>query len=241
MAPINCIIVDDNEIDRLIVEEYLQDYPEFKLTGSFCNPLESVAAMQQQNIAVVFMDIDMPVMNGIDFFKTVNNPPLCIFITSHPDYATDAFEVHALDYLVKPLDKQRFDRSVNRLKELLQIKAKALHYDLQFERDTLTIKEGTAITRINMQDIIYLEAITNYTRIVTPSKKHITLSNLKNLMDQLPDKKFIRIHRSYAVAVDKIERIENKELFAGLVALPIGKTYRSSISSFMIRKPLQFN
>jgi len=241
MTTINCLIVDDNEIDRMVIEDYLQEYPWLKLAGSFANPLECMTCLQQQEIGLVFMDIHMPVMSGIDFFKTLSHPPQCIFVTDHPAYAPDAFDVHAMDYLLKPLSRQRFQQAISRFEQYIQVKEKAFQYDLQLEKDTLTIKEGTSINRLFIHDIIYLEAINNYTRIVTDCRKYMTLSNLKNLMDQLPESKFVRIHRSYAVAVDKIQRIENRELLAADIALPVGKTYRHEINNFMLKKPSILN
>ena len=241
MMPVNCVIVDDNEIDRLVIEDYLLNHSWLKLAGSFSNPLESVALLQSNNISIVFMDIHMPVANGIDFFKTIANPPLCIFVTDHPDHATDAFDVNAIDYLLKPVSKERFDKAVNRAHTFLQIKTKALHYDMQVEKDTITIKEGSSINKLYIHDIIYLEAISNYTRIVTAFRKYITLSNLKQLMDQLPENKFVRIHRSYAVAINKINRIENREVYAADAILPVGKTYRQEVNAFMLKKTVSLN
>jgi len=241
MKPVNCVIVDDQEIDRLVIEDHLQNYSWLKLAGSFSNPLECISLLQRNDIDLVFMDIHMPLVNGIDFFKTIANPPLCIFITDHPAHAPEAFDVNAIDYLLKPVSKERFDKAVNRVYAFLQIKTKALNYDMQIEKDTITIKEGSSINKLYIHDIIYLEAISNYTRIVTAFKKYITLSNLKQLMDQLPENKFVRIHRSYAVAIDKIQRIENREVYAEDAVLPVGKTYRHEVNTLMFKKPASLN
>src|ERR1700712_3716051 len=129
METINCIVVDDSRLDRLIVEDYLTQYPDFKRIGSCSNPLESIEILKHHNIDVLFIDIDMPVMNGVDFFKTLKDPPVCVFITGYADYALEAFEIHAFDYLMKPLKKERFADAIRRLRDLFQIKEKALQYE----------------------------------------------------------------------------------------------------------------
>ncbi len=235
METFNCIVVDDNRLDRLIVEDYLDQYPDFKRIGSFANPLESAEVLKKHKIDVLFIDIDMPVMNGVDFFKILKNPPVCVFITGYADYAVEAFEIHAFDYLMKPLKKERFEESVRRLRDLFQIKEKALQYETSFENDKITIKEGSSISKVQSNDIIYLEALTNYTKVVTQNKKYTTLCNLKNFIDKLPQQKFIRIHRSYAVAVDQIHNVENGMLKAGSFSLPVGKTYRQQINKLLLK------
>ncbi|MEO6000125.1 MAG: LytTR family DNA-binding domain-containing protein [Chitinophagaceae bacterium] len=235
METINCIIVDDSRLDRLIVEDFVQQYADFKLKGCFSNPLECIETLKTQKIDVLFIDIDMPVMNGVDFFKTLKDPPVCVFITGYADYALEAFEIHAFEFLLKPVKKERFEEAVRRLRDLFQIQEKALQYELHFEKDKITIKEGSSINKVQSNDIIYLEALTNYTKVVTPNKKYTTLCNLKNFIDKLPPEKFLRIHRSYAVAVDKIQRVENGMLQLGTFSLPIGKTYRQQINKVLLK------
>lgn len=236
METINCIVIDDSRLDRLIVEDYLNKYPDFKRIGSFSNPLESVEIIKRHVIDVLFIDIDMPVINGVDFFKTLRNPPVCVFITGYADYALEAFEIHAFEYLMKPLKKERFEEAIRRLRDLFQIQKKALQYEMYFENDKITIKEGSSINKVQSNDIIYLEALTNYTKVVTQNKKYTTLCNLKNFIDTLPSEKFIRIHRSYAVAVDKIQNVENGMLSLGSFSLPIGKTYRQQINKLLVKR-----
>jgi DNA-binding LytR/AlgR family response regulator len=159
---------------------------------------------------------------------------LCIFITAHPEYALEGFEAHALDYIVKPLKFERFEKAILRAKEYLEIKKKAILYDLEFGNNLLTIKEGTTIIQIKINDIIYLEALGDYTKIITPDKKYLTLHNLKNFIEKLPEKKFVRIHRSFAVAKDKITRLDQNELILEKVKLPIGKTFRREMNKYLI-------
>jgi DNA-binding LytR/AlgR family response regulator len=233
MKPINCLIIDDEEIDRLLIKDYVASSPNLKLIGTYSNAFESLNAMRAENIDLLLLDIDMPVINGVDFLKTFETHPLCIFITSHPEFALDAFELHAVDYLLKPVKKDRFDVAVARADELIGIRKKALSYDLSFEKETLTIKEGTSINKVMFDDIIYLEALTNYTKVVTRARKYITLKNLKNFLEKLPPEKFLRIHRSYAVAKNKITSLQHDEVVIGEHKLPLGKTYRKQIKRLL--------
>ncbi len=235
-AIINCIVIDDNNLDRLIIEDYVSQCSSLKLLGSFSNPVESIETIKAGKIQLLFMDIDMPVINGIDFFKKLENPPVCIFVTTYPEYALEAFNTHAFDYLLKPVKKERFEQAVKRTEELFDIQAKALLYDMNVEHDTLTIKEGNTINKVLISDIIYLEALTNYTKVVTNNKKYITLCNLKNFLEELPQEKFLRVHRSYAVAKNKINRLESGELILGEHKIPLGKTYRQQINKIISEK-----
>jgi DNA-binding LytR/AlgR family response regulator len=229
MKPLNCVIIEDNEIDRTLLEEYLSHYPFLQRTGSFSNPLESMEHISHGDTDLLFIDIDMPVINGIDFLRSLQHPPQCIFVTVHPEFAVDAFDIQAIDYVLKPIRPDRLERAIQRTIELMEIKDKALQYNLHVEQDYLMIKEGTTVNKVNINEIVYLEALTNYTKVITDRKKFITLNNLKNFLDYLPASRFIRIHRSYAVAIDKINGIDKNELLVGEQRLPLGKTYRQDV------------
>lgn len=229
MKLLNCVIIEDNEVDRTLMEEYLSQYSFLKRTGSFSNPVESLEHLQRGDTDLLFIDIDMPVINGIDFLRSMQNPPNCIFVTGHPEFAVDAFDIHAIDYILKPIKPDRLDKAIQRTLELLEIKAKALQYSLYVENDYLMIKEGTTLNKVNIGDIVYLEALTNYTKVITDKKRFVTLTNLKNFLDYLPSARFLRIHRSYAVAIDKVARMDKNELLVGEQRLPLGKTYRHEV------------
>jgi two-component system, LytTR family, response regulator len=234
--PFQCLIVDDNELDGALVMQYLQPQAWLKPVGTFANPLECMSVFATTEVDVLFLDIDMPVVNGINFIRSLKNPPLCVFITNHPDYATDAFDVQAFDYLLKPVTRERFERTLQRIREYFEIQTKVLHYDTLLEQDTITFKEGTAIAKVATGDIIYLEALANYTKVVTADRQYITLNNLKNFLDALPSDAFMRIHRSYAVAKKWITGLERGEVLMGRHKLPFGKTYRKEIQSGLLEK-----
>lgn len=233
MKNLNCVVIDDNRLERMLLEEYISRHSFLKIAASFQNPVESLDHIKQGTTDLLFLDVDMPLISGIEFLKSLPNPPPCIFVTVHPEYAIDAFDIQAIDYLLKPVNPERLDRAIQRTLELFEIKDKATQYSLRFENDFLMIKEGTAVSKVYLHEIIYLEALTNYTKVVTSGKNYITLNNLKNFLDELPKQKFLRIHRSYAVAIDKVKGFNGNDLRVGQQSLPLGKTYRQEVKKII--------
>ena len=230
LFPVSCIIVEDNPIERLYLQSQVNKYSFLNLKGVFENPLQATALLATTVIEVLLLDIDMPLMTGLELLKSLEKPPLCIFITSHAEYAWESYEAHAFDFMLKPLQADRFEKALFRLKEYIETRHKARLYEVQFENDFISIKEGFDLIQIRISDIIYLEALQNYTRIITPGHKFMTLCNLKTFIEQLPGEKFLRIHRSYAVAKNKIRKLADDELILDGISLPVGKTFRQSIS-----------
>jgi DNA-binding LytR/AlgR family response regulator len=228
LPPINCVIVDDDNLDSAVIRENISAFPAFRLAGLYSNPIESLEILRTGKIDLLFLDVQMPAINGVDFLKALPDPPLCIFITQYPEYAIGAFEAQAIDYLLKPVRPERFRQAAIRAMDYFDIRKKALEYSLRFEYDFLLVKEGMNTTKVLVDDIRYIEALANYTRIVTADRKLITLSNLKHFMEQLPAEKFVRVHRSYAVALDKVKTLLPNELVVEGVRIPIGKLYRQA-------------
>jgi DNA-binding LytR/AlgR family response regulator len=228
---LRCTIIEDNDIDRMLLEDYLSKYRFISIAGSFANPVESLEHLKRGNTDLLFCDVDMPGMTGIELLRSFPNAPPCIFTTVHSEYAVDAFDTQAIDYILKPIAASRLDTAIQRAVELLEIRARALQFSMQIETDSLMIKEGTTVNRVNVNDIIYLEALANYTKVVTEKKRYITLKNLKTFLDDLPVDRFLRIHRSYAVAIDKILSLDKNDLLLNQARLPIGKIYRREIKN----------
>lgn len=225
-------IVDDNETDRLMIEALAAKHPELVLAAGFENPLDAVAFIRDSPPDLLFLDVEMPLMDGPAFLRTLASPPPCIFITSHPDYAVEAFELFAIDYILKPLKQERFDAAINRFLAYHTIKQKALQYEHLVEQDTITVHEGYDTHRIRLSDIIYLEALKDYTRIFTTTRSYITLGSLGTIVDSLNVNNIKRVHRSYAVHAGKIESILDNSVMIGKIAIPVGKTFRKELTAF---------
>ena len=234
MNKINCIIIDDEEIDRLMVMAFLKRFANFNILGVFDSALDALPIIEKQQVDVVFLDIDMPKMNGLEFRKQAINVPVCIYITDHPEHALESFELDTLDFILKPLKLDRFTHTINRIEEFLEIKQKAQLFEATIGGDTIYIKEGHEQTKIKLHDILYLEALKDYTLVVTNQKKHCVLSNIGNLLKEVNFQSFVRIHRSFAVQIQYIKKINTYDVqLNNDCIIPIGKSFRDNLS-FML-------
>ena len=240
MNTINCLLVSRDEQDDALVKRAAGQSDSITLAGKYCSLTEAGRVLSGHGVRVdvILLDATAENMASVEEMRNEGRQlPLIVFLASHPDYALPAFHLHAVDYLLKPVAMDDLQQAFCRVAELLDLKAKALLYDIYYQNDVLIIKEGSKINRVPIRDVLYLEALTNYTKIVTSDKKYLTLGNLKHFLKKLPEQKFIRIHRSYAVAIDRVNYLECGTIFIGNHRLPLGKTYRSSISKAIIRLP----
>jgi DNA-binding LytR/AlgR family response regulator len=225
----NCIIVDDNELDRLTVQAAVKKYPFLQIVGIYDNAESAFAEIEIKKPSVLFLDIDLPGMNGITLRSAIGTEQACIFITSHLDYALESFEQQALDFLLKPINAERFSHSMQRLQHFLEIQHKATLFDLALGGDTVFIKDGNEQIKIKLGDIVYLEALKDYTTIVTEQKKYHVLSSIGNLLKEKAFETFIRIHRSYAIQKHFIQKISAQQIMVQNITLPIGRSYKESV------------
>ena len=226
------LIIDDNEIDRLSVQLILKNYPFLNIVGVYESADEALPFINN-DIDVLLLDIDMDGINGLDFRRKIGNEQTCIFITAYPDYAIESFELAALDFIVKPLQKDRFDTAMERLQQYLTIKHKADLFDYSLGGDSFFIKDGNDQIKIKLHEVLYLEALKDYTRIVTTTKKYCVLGMLGNLLEKLAFQSFIRIHRSYAVQKNFVEKITSSQIIVNNITLPIGRSFRESLNQLI--------
>ncbi len=227
------VLVDDDELDRLHTQVMLKKYPFIHLTESFDSPVAALAAIEEKDPDVVFLDIDMDDMNGLELRRQLGNRQVCIYITSYPDYALETFELAAFDYLLKPLNSNRFDTTMERLQQYLHLKHKAELFEYSLGGNTIFIKDGHHQVKIHLHDILYMEALKDYTRIVTAQQKFCVLNLLGNLLQEAAFKTFIRIHRSYAVQKHFINKITAREVMINDIKIPIGRSYRNNLQSLI--------
>ncbi|MFN3640244.1 MAG: LytR/AlgR family response regulator transcription factor [Flavobacterium sp.] len=229
-SPYRYIIVDDEEIDRLTLLSFLRKHPQFEEVGIFsdCKSAEEFLTSEKADIA--FLDIDIDGESGLELRKKLNEDLVCVFVTSHPEYALEGFELDALDFVVKPIRKERFEQTLYKISSYLETKEKAQQYDVLYGDQMLIIKEGHEQVKIQLRDILYLEALKDYTLVVTAYKKHCILSNIGSLLKQDGFSEFIRIHRSYAVAKSEISKIgaQAVKTMSGF-ELPVGRSYKTNL------------
>lgn len=232
---IQYIAVDDNPVDLLILKEYAAAFPFLEHCGSFSTPGEGLAAAEALKPDLIFLDIEMPGQTGLDVLRLLKKKvPIAIFITSHPEFALDGFELSALDYILKPLTADRFHITVKRIQDYWEMKQKSILYEVLFEKESLTIKDGHSQVKVPQHDIIYLEAMQDYTKVVTEEKNYLTLTTLTAFLERLSHKHFLRVHRSYAVAVNKIKVITANTIVCNNITIPVGKTYRSVVAQIKL-------
>lgn len=231
---LRCIIVDDDEIDRLATVSFVRQYPFLSITGIYSAPDQVLMAVQEVQPDVLFMDIDMPVLNGLELRDRLRQVPVCVFITSYSEYAVESFEKEAFDFLVKPITQSRFEQMVTRLHDYFVLRQKAALLDSTLGADSIFIKDGHDQVKINLRDILYLEALKDYTRIVTTERKHHILSSIGNLLKEKYFTSFIRIHRSYAVQREYIQTITASHVKIKNHELPIGRSYKDALKAITL-------
>jgi two-component system, LytTR family, response regulator len=223
---INCLVVDDEPIARQGILEHIEQV-EFLNAAAICkNAIEASSALETQKIDLVFLDIQMPKISGIDFLRNLQDPPPVIFTTAFPEYAIEGYELNVLDYLLKPISFERFFKAVIKAQAYLISKSKqgAIAAEPYF-----FIKSNLKIEKIFIDDILYIEALANYIILHTKNKKHVVYMSFKGIESQLPKHLFLKIHKSFIVAISAIQTIENNELVLADHILPISKSYRQSL------------
>jgi DNA-binding LytR/AlgR family response regulator len=222
---INCLIVDDEPIARDGIMEYIRQIDYLNPVAQCKSATEAAGLLQKHQIDLIYIDIQMPKLTGIEFVKALSNPPLIIFTTAYSEYALEGYELDVVDYLLKPISFPRFLKSAEKAQSYLNAKIK----DLSITNDFFFIKCNGKIEKIIMADVIYIEAMANYVIIYTTQKKYITYLTFSGIAGQLPDNLFVQIHKSYLVAVSAIQTIDGNEIITNTVRLPMSKRYRNDI------------
>lgn len=229
---LNCVVVDDDELDRLMVLSCLRNYPEIKVLEVFSSSVEAFEFLEANPVDILFLDIDMPEMSGIELQKRISQSAICVFITSYPEHAVESFEVEALDFLVKPLKADRFKLTIARIHDYLEIRQKIALFESSLGGDTIIVKEGHSQIKIKLHSVRYLQAMKDYTLIFTTDKRYCVLSSLGNLLKETEFQSFVRVHRSFAVQKQAIEQIGANELILfNQKKIPIGRSYKENIQS----------
>lgn len=231
---INVIIVDDEPLAQDVLETYVEKVPELNLVKKCSNALQANEVLKNENIDLMFLDIQMPQLTGIDFLKTLSNPPLVIFTTAYDNYAIEGFELNALDYLLKPISLERFIKAVNKAMDQIELKKKEGSTEsITTDSDYIFVKADKKLVKISYADILYIEGLKDYVIIRMDASRVITLQTMKSLEDKLPEGIFKRIHRSYIINLDKINAIIGNMVEVVEKGqpkhLPIGKNYREEL------------
>jgi two-component system LytT family response regulator len=228
------LIVDDEEISRLSVEAAASKFSFLSKIASCTNAVEGSEMIARFHPDVVFADIEMPGITGLELIKSLSGEVAApVFITSHPEFAIESYDLDAFDYLLKPLDHERFERCALRLRDFFELRANAFAFAKEHQSGFITIKQGHDKYKIDLHDILYLEAMKDYTRVITKEKKYLVLGTLTGMHAQLPAETFVRIHRSYIINRDWISAIKGNKIQINGFELPVGKLYKNAVHSVL--------
>lgn len=225
----NCIVIDDDKLSRVVIEEFVGKSDGLTITGAFSNAIDAINTIKENDaVDLIFLDIEMPQMTGIDFLKSLDHPIQVIIISSKEKYALDAFDYDVTDYLLKPITYSRFFKAID--KAVTRYKKEKLNSE---SKDEIFIKKGSSLVRIKFDEILWIEALENYVILNTSSEKLTIHFTMKAIEKKLPSKKFTRIHRSYIVNTNKISVIKDNSVEIKLqnetITIPIGKSYKEQL------------
>lgn len=223
-----CLIVDDNEVARMAMKQLVSQVNMLELVAECSDAMEAYNHLKTEPIQLLLLDIEMPGMTGIELTKQLgNNRPLIIFTTAKTDYAVEAFELNVVDYVLKPVTLPRFLQAIERAKEVMESNKQEVKIE---EKQFVFVKDNGILKKLNVDEILYLEAMGDYVKVHTSQKFHVLHSTLKSIEEKLPVNKFIRVHRSYIVALSKIDFIQEGVISIGKATVPVAETYRSTLN-----------
>ena len=223
-----CIIIDDNKMARMALKQLVSQVPALELIAECNDATEALDALNTTQVDLLLLDIEMPGMTGIDFTKSLGtSKPLIIFTTAKTDYAVEAFELNVVDYLVKPIGLPRFRQAIEKAQETIDSNKQEVKVE---EQAFVFVKDNGVLKRIAIDDILFLEAMGDYVKVHTSQKFHVVHATLKSIEEKLPASKFIRVHRSYIVAINKIDYIQEGTISIGKTTIPVADTHKSNLN-----------
>ncbi len=225
---INCIVVDDEPVARKGICEYVTEVEFLNLVGQCESPLKASALLSQHPVDLIFLDIQMPRMTGIEFIKTLKNPPLVILTTAYSEYALEGYSLDIVDYLMKPVTFDRFLKASQKAFEIFSLKKRAGQLP-QAEADYFFVKADSKFEKVHYPEVRYIEAMQNYAVIHMASRKLITYLTMTSLEQQLPAEQFLKVHKSFIVSIQQIKAIEGNELIIGESRIPISRSLRDEV------------
>ncbi|MBO6516864.1 MAG: response regulator transcription factor [Bacteroidia bacterium] len=228
-----CLIVDDEPLAIDVLKSHLSSHEGLELVGTSSNAIQAAEMLRNNSVDLLFLDIQMPEVTGIDFLRSLENPPLVVFTTAYAEYAVEGFELDAIDYLLKPISKDRFDKAITKAQEYYDLKHGNEVDNTELEDEFIFVKANQKLIKISYDDILYIEAFADYVKIFIPEKRIVTLQTMKKMEKKLPANKFCRVHRSFIAGLKHIESYNTSEVEINGVKLPIGKNYKDAFMENM--------
>lgn len=231
---IRCIIIDDEPLAIKLIENHLSEFQNFEIVERFDNPILALELLEEGTIDVVFLDINMTKMNGLDFLRNTVLKTNIVITTAYREYAIESFDLNVLDYLVKPIPFNRFLKAINKITQQVYFQ-RGGHKELNYEKEShIFLKVEKKLIKIKFEDILYIESLKDYVKIVTPIENHLVHKSLTSITEELPQDQFLRIHRSFTVALDKIKSVEGNSVEINVIRIPIGRKYNNQAKQIIL-------
>lgn len=231
---LNCIIIDDEPIARKLLQEYIEETDFLTLVGTAENPLKATGLINKLDVDLIFLDINMPKMNGFDFLRSANNLPMVIMTTAYGQYALDGFEMAVVDYLVKPFSLERFLKASQKALELKTLKHKKSAPE-KTEPGYFYVKCDGKIEKVLYDELVYIEAMANYVTLYTLNNKLVVYLTIKGILERLPPEKFLQVHKSYIVNINSVKTIEGNMLHLGITKITIGLSFLDEVMNRLLK------
>jgi DNA-binding LytR/AlgR family response regulator len=231
---IKCLVVDDEPVARKGLSGYVKQIPFLTLVNSSKSALEANEVLHKEEVDLLFLDIQMPDLTGTEFVRSLENPPAVIFTTAYRDYAIEGFELNALDYLVKPISFQRFLKAANKALSFFEMQRQPLLKPTGAEQGYFFIKSDGQFIKIKLDDVLFFESEKDYVFIYTEQKRYLTLLSLKQLEKELPPDRFLRVHRSFLVSLEKVELVDGNQLIIKDKRIPVSRSLQETIFNTLI-------
>jgi DNA-binding LytR/AlgR family response regulator len=228
---IKCLITDDEPLARDLLLSYIQKMDDLEIIGTCSNAIDAFGFMQKHKVDLLFLDIQMPKMSGLDLIRSLQERPNIIITTAYREYAVDGFELNVLDYMVKPISFERFLKGLAKYHQLHMFRNTTVPVETSstYDQAYMFFKVNKELMKVFLKDIIYIESIKDYIKIVTDKKQFLTYHRISYMEEKLPENKFLRIHKSYIVSCDKIKSYNHESVTLDAVSLPIGRLFKQNV------------
>ena len=227
---IKCVLVDDEPLAIKVLQNYFNNFPDFEVIGTFNNSLEALDFVNSTSVDAVFLDINMPMMTGFELISLIENKTKVIITTAFREFAAESYDLDVLDYLVKPIPLPRFIKCINKITTEFNLKNN-IKVETTKGDSHIFIKVDKKMMKINIEEILFIEGMKEYIKVVTPDKTYITHKSLTSLSEELPADRFLRIHKSYVIALNKVKSIEGNRIQIQSYTIPIGRNYSKDVKN----------
>ena len=227
---IKCVIIDDEPLAIKVLLNYFENFSDFEVIGTFNNSLEGLEFINANNVDAAFLDINMPMMTGFELIRLLENKTRIVITTAFREFAAESYDLEVLDYLVKPIPLPRFIKCIHKIEAEFNLKNN-IKIENHRSEPHIFIKVDKKMMKINIDEILFIEGMKEYIKVVTPEKTYITHKSLTSLTEELPAERFVRIHKSYTIALDKVKSIEGNRVQISSYTIPIGRNYSKEVKS----------